>query len=201
MGATITCRATFGRTSSDGRAELETDYVLFRGDFRVKLPFASIRAIAVSPGVLRLTGPDGTLALALGAKAEEWAARIRAPKTRAEKLGFKTGQRVSVVGLDDAALVAEIEAAGARARTGRAAAGSDAILFAVNGSADLRRFATLRPYLAEGGALWSIRPKGRADVSEARVRAAGLAAGLVDIKVVRYSDTHTAEKFVVRRQH
>ena len=37
-----TCSATFKRQTSVGRAQLETDYVLFRGDFRVKLPFASI---------------------------------------------------------------------------------------------------------------------------------------------------------------
>ena len=53
--------------------------------------------------------------------------------------------------------------------------------------------------IPEDGAIWSIRPKGVAEVSEAAVRAAALAAGLVDVKVARVSATHTAEKFVLPR--
>ena len=56
---------------------------------------------------------------------------------------------------------------------------------------------TLRTSLKPNGALWVIRPKGRPEISEAAVRAAGRAAGLVDVKVVGFSPTHTAEKFVV----
>ena len=55
----------------------------------------------------------------------------------------------------------------------------------------------LKRSLKPNGALWVIRPKGRADISEAAVMAAGSAAGLVDVKVVRFSPTHTAEKFVI----
>jgi hypothetical protein len=35
-------------------------------------------------------------------------------------------------------------------------------------------------------------------ITQADVMAAGKAAGLVDVKVVKFSDTHTAEKFVIR---
>jgi len=199
MGSSLNCRATFDGRASVGRAELESDHVLFRGAFRVKLPLSSITAVRVSNGVLTLTAAAGTLELVLGDKAGAWADTIRHPKSRADKLGLKPGHVISIVGVDDEALLKEIESAGATARVGRAARGSHVILFAVNAPGDLRRFATLKKSLAAGGALWSIRPKGRADVSEALVREAGLAAGLVDVKVVRYSDTHTAEKFVVRR--
>jgi hypothetical protein len=34
-------------------------------------------------------------------------------------------------------------------------------------------------------------------ITEGDVMAAGKAAGLVDVKVVRFSETHTAEKFVI----
>jgi hypothetical protein len=199
MGSSLNCRATFDGRASVGRAELESDHVLFRGAFRVKLPLSSITAVRVSNGVLTLEAAAGTLELVLGDKARAWADTIRHPKSRADKLGFKPGHVVSIVGVDDEALLKEIENAGATACVGRAARGSQLILFGVNVPGDLRRFATLKKCLAEGGALWSIRPKGRPDVSEARVRDAGLAAGLVDVKVARFSETHTAEKFVVRR--
>ena len=37
-------------------------------------------------------------------------------------------------------------------------------------------------------------------VSESEVRTAGRAAGLIDVKVVRFSDTHTADKFVIPKE-
>jgi hypothetical protein len=40
-------------------------------------------------------------------------------------------------------------------------------------------------------------PKGSDAISERDVMTAGKAAGLVDVKVVRFSDTHTAEKYVI----
>jgi hypothetical protein len=51
--------------------------------------------------------------------------------------------------------------------------------------------------LKPNGALWIVRPKGRPEISERAVMAAGKAAGLVDVKVVSFSATHTAEKFVI----
>ena len=55
----------------------------------------------------------------------------------------------------------------------------------------------LVPLIVPNGSVWTVRRKGRKDLTEADVRAAGKAAGLVDVKVVRFSDTHTAEKFVI----
>jgi hypothetical protein len=46
-------------------------------------------------------------------------------------------------------------------------------------------------------ALWIIYPKGRRDISEGDVFAAGHKAGLTDIKVLGFSPTHTALKFVI----
>ena len=49
------------------------------------------------------------------------------------------------------------------------------------------------------GAVWVVFRKGRRDFNENDVLRGGLAAGLVDVKVVRFSDTHTASKFVIRK--
>ncbi len=55
----------------------------------------------------------------------------------------------------------------------------------------------LKTSLVPNGAIWIIRPKGRPDISERASMAAGKAAGLVDVKVVGFSGTHTAEKYVI----
>jgi len=51
--------------------------------------------------------------------------------------------------------------------------------------------------MTRDGAIWVIRPRGSDAISEGDVMAAGKAAGLVDIKVARFSDTHSALKFVI----
>jgi hypothetical protein len=81
---------------------------------------------------------------------------------------------------------------------GRAVRNCDAIFYGVEREADLVRIAILKAALKPNGALWTIRPKGRPEISEASVMAGGKAAGLVDVKVVSFSPTHTAEKFVIR---
>ena len=65
------------------------------------------------------------------------------------------------------------------------------------GLSELARLEKLKASLKPNGALWIIRPKGRPEISERATMAAGKAAGLVDVKVVRFTETHTAEKFVI----
>jgi hypothetical protein len=52
-------------------------------------------------------------------------------------------------------------------------------------------------FMKRDGAIWVIRPKGSPAISEGDVRKAGRNAGLVDTKVARFSETHTAEKLVI----
>jgi hypothetical protein len=101
-----------------------------------------------------------------------------------------------VLGVPDRAFIAELKTVGADVSE-RVRKDSDAIFVAVESGADLGRIASLAKSLAPAGALWAIRRKGVADASEALTMAAGKAAGLVDVKVVRFSETHTAEKFVI----
>ena len=80
---------------------------------------------------------------------------------------------------------------------GRTVKDSDAIFFEADKAAALTRLEKLKGSLKPNGALWVIRPKGRPEISEQATMAAGKAAGLVDVKVVAFSTTHTAEKFVI----
>jgi hypothetical protein len=118
-------------------------------------------------------------------------------KPRVEKLGVKPGLTALLVGVTDPLFIAELQAAGARlARSGS----PDLIFCAVESRAALRILPDLAKRMKHDGALWTIRPKGSAHISESDVMKAGKAAGLVDVKVVRFSETHTAEKFVVPRK-
>jgi hypothetical protein len=196
MGNTLKTRIIIDGHSFDGEALLETSEVILRGPKRIVVPFAKIRSIDAHDGQLHLHG-DAEIVIELGAQAEAWAEKIRNPKTVVQKLGVKAGQHVSLVSLHDEEFVRDLERAGAVISNGRAKKNSAAIFFGAKSSDELKRLATLRESLAPDGALWVIRPKGVKEITEAQVMAAGKTAGLVDVKVVRFSDTHTAEKFVI----
>ena len=183
-----------GRTY-EGEALLETAEILFRGERRLVIPFAKIRTIDAADGRLTI---NGDVVLELGADAAKWAEKIRNPKSVIQKLGIKAGQNVALVGLDDPAFAADLEKAGAVVSIGNPKKNSDAIFYAASSRDDLPRLATLKKSLAQNGALWVIRPKGVKTITEADTMAAGKDAGLVDVKVVKFSETHTAEKFVIR---
>jgi hypothetical protein len=118
-------------------------------------------------------------------------------RSRGEKLGVKPGQAVLLVGVRDEYFITELQQRGARiTRTGA----PDVIFCLVESRAALARLPELATRMKRDGALWTIRPKGSPAISEGDVMKAGKAAGLVDVKVVRFSDTHTAEKFVVPRK-
>jgi hypothetical protein len=118
-------------------------------------------------------------------------------RSRIEKLGVKAGSEVLVLGVEaDCAFMDELRARGAAVRTGGNRQ-MDMIFALFRHRHDLRRLRSLVPRLRPDGVLWTLRPKGSKDLSEAEMRQAGLDAGLVDVKVVSFSDVLTAEKFVV----
>ena len=96
----------------------------------------------------------------------------------------------------DGVLLGELRARGAHVSS--AARGTFDIIF--HPAPDRRALAALPslvPMMKPAGALWVVRPKGQPSITEAETMRAGRSAGLVDVKVVSFSETHTAEKFVI----
>jgi hypothetical protein len=197
MGAEAKCTATISGKKAVGKALLETDELIFRGeDVRLKIPYKSVSSIDAKDGVLHIAWLSGVASFELGPDAVKWADRIRNPPTRIDKLDVKPGQLVLFVGIRDSTLREEIETRGAMVLA-RPLQPVDAIFVAANERGDLKRLATVQNFLKRDGAIWVIRPKGSPRISENDVMAAGKDVGLVDVKVVRFSETHSAEKFVI----
>jgi len=198
MGAEATCKATFKGQSSSGKARLETDVLQFRGgDVKLSIPFKAIEKVGACKGVLSITFGGQTVTFDLGAASFKWADKIKNPPSRLKKIGVKPEWRASAIGVDDEQFLAELEKVVAHLSIGRVANNCDAIFYGVTKEIQLTRLGKLKTSLVTNGALWIIRPKGRPEISERAVMDAGKAAGLVDIKVVSFSATHTAEKFVI----
>ena len=113
-----------------------------------------------------------------------------------DKLGVKPGMRVSVLRVRDQGFASELAGRGADVSS-RARAGSDLLLLRVEDRDGLARLRALETWLRRDGAIWVIYPRGRKDIRETDVISAGLDAGYVDNKIVRFSDSHTAMRLVI----
>jgi hypothetical protein len=197
MGRELETTITFdGVTRRNATVHLDTRALQVSGRPRIEVRFAEIERVEVAGGGLRLSTPRGLLVIQAGEQAQAWAEKIRTPAPRAKKLGLKAGASVALSGLADPLLAAEVESAGAQLVALKA--GVDLVFFGVQTADELARLPALAQRLAPAGALWVVRTKGRgASVSEQAVRAAARGAGLVDVKVVAFSDTQSADKFVI----
>lgn len=198
MGDQVRCRVRYAEAESEGTAHLETAELVFRGTFRLAIPFQDVSAAVAEDGHLHVTFPGGLASFGLGAKAARWARAITNPKPVIDKLGVKPGMRVCLLGVTDAGFLADLEARAAELAGTLAAGGCfDLIFLAAGCREDLDALADLERALVVNGGIWVLRPKGSPDVSEMDVLEAGRAAGLVDSKVVAFSPTHSAAKFVI----
>ena len=197
MGSEVKCTVRFGKQASAGKALLETSEVLFRGDFRLKIPIASIKSVKAVDGELRLQTADGLTVFEIGAAAEKWREKILHPKTRIEKIGVKPGEKISLLGSFEAGFLAELTALAGSVTKGKVAADSNTIFFAADSLKELSSVAKIAKSLKGAMALWIVYPKGQKSITENDVIAAGRKAGLKDVKVVGFSSTHTALKFVI----
>jgi hypothetical protein len=190
MGQELECRMQYRKRTLAGKAYLETDHILFRGDERLKILLKELTSVKAASGMLHLEFAGGPARLELGAAAEKWAGKILNPPSRADKLGVKPGLSVKVVGDFDATFLKELSTLEKAKRE------ADLIFFAATLKKDLSQVPKLATGLNPRGALWIVYPKGVKEIREVEVIEAGRAAGLKDIKVCAFSATHTGLKFV-----
>jgi hypothetical protein len=193
MGQELECRLRLGRRVLQGKAHLEADHLLFRGDERVKILLKDVTGVVASAGMLKLDYEGGPASFELGAAAEKWADKILHPPTRASKLGIKAGMSVRVSGefpADFLAELATVEKCAPRAK-------ADLVFLLAPARKALAQISKLSTGLQPAGAVWVVYPKGVAEIREVEVIEAGRAVGLKDVKVASFSPTHTALKFVI----
>ena len=196
MGKDAQVRATFAEGEDAGRLQYEAPKLLFRGTGRRVFEGAALEGVRAEAG--DLVPADGSR-FALGDKAAaSWADAILNPKSRLDKLGVKPGMRVAVLNVADGALAGDLAARDAAPVADLT--DLDLLFYAADSLAELDAIPDLIPALADKGALWIVSRKGKAAaLKDVEVMAAAKAHGLVDSKVVGFSDTLTALRFTRRR--
>lgn len=201
MGNESTCEAQIGNRQLTGKALLETTELLFRpadGSPRLKITFASIKSAEAIDGQLRLQTSEGQATFDLGPSAEKWCHKILHPKTRTEKLGLKSSTQVSLLGAFDTEFKKELRAATKRSTENKIDPDSELIFLSANTTKELSpALAKAAKSIKGATALWIVYPKGKKEITEVEVITAGRKSGLKDVKVVGFSATHTALKFVL----
>ncbi len=197
MGNELKCTVRVGKEVSEGKALLETSEIRFRGGFRLKIPFASIKSVKAVDGQLHLQTADGLAVFELGTAAGKWREKILHPKSRIEKIGVKPGAKVSLLGGFNADFLEELKHLVGSVTKDKVAVESDAVFFAADSQKELSSVRKIAKSLKGATALWIVYPKGQRSITENDVIAAGRKTGLKDVKVVGFSSTHTALKFVL----
>jgi len=196
MGKDAHVAARFADGPDEGRLQYEPPKLIFRG---------AARRVYEGEGLKRVRADGADLVLADGSRfvlgekqAASWADAINNPRGRLDKLGVKPGMRVAVLGVADDLFEGEL--VGRDALLVHDYAELDLLFYAADTVHELSRIDELIPALAEKGALWVVSRKGRAaTVRDVEVMAAAKALGLVDNKVVGFSETLTALRFVRRK--
>ncbi len=197
MGSEANCVVRHEGQSSEGKAQLESEALIFRGSFRLKIAFQQIAKADVFQDSLRIVTSEGTSQFALGkATSEKWLQKILNPKTAVDKLGVKAGMNIAVLGIADADFLKQLEA---RVGTFEAKLGKqrDCIIWGIKDKKELTKLPALEAALVRAGGIWAIWPKGKPELKEDHIRDAAIAAGLVDVKVMKFSETHSGLRLVI----
>ncbi len=116
-----------------------------------------------------------------------------------DKLGVKPGAKIAVLDLDDPSFLKLLRERTSDIVVGKPRTPCDVVFMGAREPRDLKRLRQVKSWIEPNGAIWVIRPKGgRSALRDTDLIAAGLAAGLVDNKLARFSDTHGAMRFVFR---
>lgn len=119
-------------------------------------------------------------------------------KSVIDKLGVKPDSKVAVLGIRDRDFLDQLQARTADVSIGRLRKGLDLIFFGADSRAELKKLARLKAHLDDAGAIWVVSLKGKAArIKDVDVIAAAIEAGLIDNKVVGFSETHTSLRLVI----
>lgn len=197
MGLTQECDVIVDGRLSRASVLLEPSELRVLAPGKLIIPFKEILSAEPRAGVLRVRHCGGELTLHLGPAAEKWALKIRYPKNRTEKLGVKAGSRVAVSGLKDAGFLTELKSAQARPRSRLGTGPYDMVVVRLDSVTDLPRLVEARARIVSNGMVWAVWPKGRKEFREDDIRRYARASGLVDVKVMSFSEELSGLKLVI----
>ncbi len=118
-------------------------------------------------------------------------------RSRLDKLGVKSGMRVALLGLAEPGFVHELETRTHDIALARAKPDTEMVILMAEDAKSLERLPAASRTIKRSGVVWVVWPKGQPHIREGTVRAAALACGLVDVKVMAWDERLSALKLVI----
>lgn len=198
MGQEQKCTMRIGKKVCQAKVQLEAGHLLVHADEKLKLPYQSISEVSAKNGWLRICCKDTSsqFELELGNSAEKWAQKILNPPSRLDKLGIKAGMKIKIQSVSDDTFASELNARNISAYKPKDS-GVDLFFLQANNISELSALQAAKDTIQQNGAVWIIYPKGIKEITQSDVFAAIKDAGMTDIKVVSFSESHTALKAVI----
>jgi hypothetical protein len=198
MGKEFSCTVRIDGVAAPGKLHLDSHALRIAGSRRLTVALSDVTRAAVLDDTLRLKAKGMLIELDLGAsRAQTWRAAIVSPKTLLEKLGVRPAERVYVKDLSEDGFVRDLAHTVTTPPSGVLRGTFDVAFLGIADPSALNAVGRVIAHLIPAGALWIVYPKGKASpVPDAAVRAAAREHGLYDAKVVAFSATHTATKWM-----
>jgi hypothetical protein len=200
MGTEIAGEAAYRGTSHRIKLHLDGKELTLRDGLKLTIPLKEVRSAAASDGELTVAWAKEKIVLKVGDKAARLAEKILHPPSLLDKLGIKSAQVVSIVGLADKSFLRDLKQRSEAVFEDAIEPQSDVIIFRAATKADLRRLKSLQKSLKRDGAIWIIRTKAPKDAkaaTEMDVITSARASGLVDVKICAFTDELSAMKVVI----
>lgn len=186
------------REDVDAKVLLEGDALIVRGEARVRVARVDIERVTLRAGAVTVSHRGGSVRLQLNDEAQRWRDKLtEVPRTRVQKLGVERGMRVSLHGVTDSHIDAELRSVGAQV-VGLDDGSPDLILLEVRTSRQLTSLGSVAATLGSA-AVWVIHPNGVTDVGDVEIFRAGKAAGLVASKSMSFAPGMSAERLTRAR--
>ncbi|MBX3095891.1 MAG: hypothetical protein KF812_03435 [Fimbriimonadaceae bacterium] len=193
MGAERTCRIHLPDGEFEGWAHCGSGEISFRGEKSFRWKWTDLAHIESSNGALTIQRGDIEATLFLGEDAARWHHAILNPKSLIDKLGVKKGMAVTIGAGFDPDFRREVED-----RIGcEGTAPFDCAFISLTTNEDLPAVVECRSIIKTSGMIWTVWQKGRKEFGEGHIRNFALLNGLVDVKVVKFSEELSALKLVI----
>lgn len=196
MGQEFDGTVTVGGQKVPVRGDFGSDRVRLSGGRRGDVPYKEVQVLSTAKGILRIRADGVELQFPVGPNVDRLANKIRTPATRLEKMGIKPGLSAVFLGPLAKDFLAEVATVLPKRLNALPAEPVDLLVVALRSLDDLAGIQSFAAAIKPDGSLWLVYPKAKRDIPEKEVLDTGRAAGLKDLKVVRFSEKLTALRFM-----
>ena len=124
---------------------------------------------------------------------------VQPARSVVDRLGVRPNARVALVGVSDSDLPALVAQRTKKITKMVPHEPVDMIIYQAEGSFALQRISELARLLARPGSLWVLWPRGQEHIKQSHVHRAGIAAGMLDVRMASVSERLSGMEFVHRR--